>query len=79
MNEQQAKSILKSVENQFNELGWTGPDKFAAMRWYEHTILLLKVGNMPTSTPKYAEVLRAIANTIDLAYQIEKDNENLHS
>jgi hypothetical protein len=74
ITEKQAEEILKSAEDDLKLQGWSKTDIFIAQYWISHILINLLMSNAPTGDKKFPEVLRMLANMLDLIR--DKKNES---
>jgi hypothetical protein len=57
---------IEIVKKHFEELGWSPRDVKLGLGWFTHVMLILIMNDMPMRTPKFPEILRALANVLEL-------------
>jgi hypothetical protein len=74
----QAENLSKAGEAYFKDLGWSKEDINFGMIHLTLTLTILSQvkGIIPLDSEKFPEVLRALANMLDLNNKIVKENIN---
>lgn len=74
MNDKQINDIAETMRIHFAEMGWSEKDISIGMGWVTKVMLLLIVNQIPLTHEKFPEVLRSIANAMQVINESTKKN-----
>jgi hypothetical protein len=69
---EQAIQLTKLAKQYFKDLGWSEDNIEAGMAWFDKALIVMAFNGLPVKASKMPEVLRCLANVLEVAFKEKK-------